>query len=48
MIRSVPGGFVVVSKTGKRLTRVYKNRADAVQRMREIEYFKKNKPKARS
>lgn len=33
-------GYVVKSKDGKVLSRVYKSRAEAVQRLREIEYFK--------
>ena len=45
MIVKVSGGYVVMSehmKGGKRkrLSRVYKDRAQAVKRLREIEYFK--------
>jgi len=40
MIRKVEGGFIVVSHTGKKLSRVYKNRKDAEKRLNEIEIFK--------
>lgn len=40
MIRKVKGGYVVVSHKGKRLSRVYKSRKGAVERLQEIEYFK--------
>ena len=41
MIVKVKGGWVVMNKTGtKRLSRVYKDHADAVKRLREIETFK--------
>lgn len=40
MIRSVKGGWVVVSHKGRRLSRVYKRYKDAARRLREIDYFK--------
>lgn len=43
MIKPVEGGFVVVSHTGKRLSKVYKSKAAAEMRLRQIEYFKNKK-----
>ena len=40
MVRKVKGGWVVVSKEGKRLSRVYKTEKEAKERLRHIEYFK--------
>ena len=43
MIRRTKGGYVVVSSKGKRLSRVYKSRAEANKRLKQIEYFKHKK-----
>ncbi len=40
MIVKVKGGWVVVSHTGKRLSRVYEDKDEAKKRLREIDYFK--------
>jgi hypothetical protein len=40
MIKKVPGGYKVVSHKGKTLSKVYKKRSEAENRLREIEYFK--------
>jgi len=40
MVKKVLGGWVVYSEKGKRLSRVYKSRDEAVKRLVEIEYFK--------
>ena len=41
MIRNTPKGWVVVSESGeKKLGGPYKNHADAVKRLGQIEYFK--------
>jgi hypothetical protein len=46
MIRKVSGGYVVVSeRTGKRLSRVYRSKAQAQKRLRQIEFFKHKKKK---
>jgi len=45
MIRKVDGGYKVVSEKGKNLSRVYKTRKEASERLREIEYFKHKKGK---
>ena len=43
MVRKVKGGYTVVSKSGKTLSKVYKTRKSAEERLREIEYFKNKK-----
>ena len=40
MVRKVKGGYKVVSKTGKSLSKVYKSKSAADKRLREIEFFK--------
>lgn len=40
MVRKVKGGYVVYSSKGKKLSKVYKTKAEAVKRLRQIEYFK--------
>lgn len=45
MIRKTSRGYVVVSEGGKHLGGPYKNRAAAVKRLREVEYFKHHKGK---
>jgi len=40
MIRKVSGGYVVYSESGKKLSRVYKTKAQAKKRLQQIEYFK--------
>lgn len=42
-ISRVKGGFKVVSKKGKALSRVLPTRAKAVKRLRAVEFFKRNK-----
>ena len=41
MIRKVSGGHRVYSKSGKPLSRVYKTKAQAQKRLREIDYYSK-------
>ena len=49
MIKYTSGGWVVVSETtGKPLSRPYKTKAEAVKRLRQIEYFKHKNKKRRS
>jgi len=43
MIRKTAQGYVVYSEKGKRLSRPYKTKAEAVRRLRQIEYFKHKK-----
>jgi len=40
MIRKVKGGYIVVSETGKKLSRVYKSKREAQKRLAQIEMFK--------
>lgn len=40
MIVKRKGGYVVLSKSGKRLGGPYPSRAAAVKRLRQVEYFK--------
>jgi hypothetical protein len=41
LIRRTPKGWVVYSRTGKRLSRPYKTKAAAHTRLGQIEHFKK-------
>lgn len=41
MIKAVAGGFIVVSESGKKLSRVYKSKAAAKTRLHQIEFFKR-------
>ena len=44
MIKKVKGGYKVLSeKTGKNLGGPYKTREEAAKRLRQVEYFKRNK-----
>ena len=44
MIRKTRGGYKVLSeKTGKNLGGPYKTRAEAEKRLRQVEFFKRNK-----
>jgi hypothetical protein len=45
MIKKVQGGYKVVSKSGKDLSKVYSTKEQAEKRLREIEYFKHKKEK---
>lgn len=40
MVRKVKGGYIVMGEGGKKLSRVYKSKAQAQKRLKEIEYFK--------
>lgn len=42
-VRPMNGGWAVFSETGKKLSKVYKTKHEAVQRLKEIEYFKNKK-----
>lgn len=45
MIRKTPSGYVVKSeKSGKNLGGPYPNRAQAIKRLRQVEWHKRNKP----
>ncbi len=41
MIKKVKGGWKVVSKKGKNLGGPYKTKKQAVARLRQVEYYKK-------
>jgi len=43
MIRKVPSGYKVVSSKGKNLCGPYKTRAAAEKRLRQVEFFKRDK-----
>jgi hypothetical protein len=43
MIKKVSGGYMVVSKKGKNLGGPYKTKAEAERRLRQVEFFKRNK-----
>lgn len=43
MIRKVNNGYKVYSEKGKPLSRVYKTKQEAQDRLRTIEYFKSKK-----
>jgi hypothetical protein len=43
VIRKRRGGYVVVSRKGKTLSRPYRSKAAAQRRLRQIEYFKHKK-----
>ena len=48
MIRKLPAGtYVVLSESGKRLSKAYTSRAEAEARLRQIEAFKHMDPKKR-
>lgn len=40
VVRQVQGGWAVFSKDGKKLSRVYKLKEQALKRLRQIEMFK--------
>ena len=44
MIKRIKGGYKVVSKAGKSLSGTYTSRASAVQRLKQVEYFKRKRP----
>jgi len=41
VIRKVSGGWAVFSENGRRLSKVYKTKAEATKRLQQIEFFKK-------
>ena len=43
MIKKVKSGYKVYSEKGKPLSKVYKNKAAAKKRLKQIEYFKNKK-----
>jgi hypothetical protein len=43
LIKKVSGGYKVVSKKGKNLGGPYKTKAEAQKRLRQVEFFKRNK-----
>jgi hypothetical protein len=43
MIKKAKGGYKVVSKKGKNLGGPYKSKAKAKERLRQVEFFKRNK-----
>lgn len=47
MIRKLKGGYVVLSEKGRNLGGPYRTRAEAAKRLRQVEFFKHNKPKRR-
>mgnify|MGYP000506915394 CR=1 FL=1 len=40
VVRKVEGGWAVFSKEGKRLSKVYKTKREAIKRLMQIEMFK--------
>ena len=44
MIKKIPDGWQVTSKDGRNLG-IYKTRAEAEERLRKVEFFKRNKGK---
>lgn len=40
MLKKANNGWYVASKSGKKLSKVYHNKQEAQQRLKEIEYFK--------
>jgi hypothetical protein len=40
VIRKSGSGYVVVSESGKKLSRVYKSHGEAAKRLAQIEFFK--------
>ena len=43
MIKKVSGGYKVLSSKGKNLGGPYKTKAEAQKRLRQVEFFKRNK-----
>lgn len=43
MISKVKGGYVVKSESGRKLSKVYKTRNQAENRLRQIHYFQNKK-----
>ncbi len=43
MIKKGSGGYKVVSKKGKNLGGPYKTKAEARKRLRQVEFFKRNR-----
>jgi hypothetical protein len=43
MIKKTKEGYRVTSEKGKNLGKPYKSKAEAVKRLRQVEYFKHNK-----
>jgi hypothetical protein len=43
MIKKVSGGYRVLSEKGKNLGGPYKSKKEAEKRLRQVEYFKRNK-----
>jgi hypothetical protein len=43
MIKKVSGGYKVLSSKGKNLGGPYKTKAEAKKRLRQVEFFKRNK-----
>jgi hypothetical protein len=41
MIKKVPGGWKVLSESGKALSKVLKSYREAVERLAQVEHFKK-------
>jgi hypothetical protein len=43
MIKKVSGGYRVLSEKGKNMGGPYKSKKEAEKRLRQVEYFKRNK-----
>jgi hypothetical protein len=43
MIKKVSGGYKVLSSRGKNLGGPYKTKAEALKRLRQVEFFKRQK-----
>jgi len=41
MIEKTGSGYIVKSESGKKLSKPYRKKSDAVKRLKQIEYFKK-------
>jgi hypothetical protein len=43
VVQKVGSGWAVFSETGKKLSKIYKTKKEANERLKEIEYFKNKK-----
>lgn len=43
MLKKTKGGWVVLSESGKKLSKVYSTKKEAAERLKQIEFFKNKK-----